>query len=200
MELDKNYCIREDYKIRNYIKFLDTSNRTDEFQNDVYLYSKDIVIKNNIKKIADVGCGSAYKLFKYFNNYDFIGYDLEPTIKNLKRKYPKKEWIISDFSEKNPKNIDIVICADVVEHIKNPDELIFFIKRMNFDHLVISTPNRDLMHSKLGRPYLGPPNNEHHIREWTYDEFENYIKQFFIIKDHFNVERECGQVIYCVNK
>ena len=198
MKLDKNYCIRDDYQIRNYTKFLDTSTRTDEFQNDVYSFAKKIALNDDVKTVADVGCGSAYKLFKFFKNYDIIGYELETTVSMLKKRYPKNKWVVSDFN-KVPQESDLVICADVIEHVMNPDELIFYIKKMNFKHLIISTPDRDLMHNKLGRPYLGPPNNKHHVREWSFKEFEKYISQFFSIKEHFKIEKEYGQVIHCLN-
>jgi 2-polyprenyl-3-methyl-5-hydroxy-6-metoxy-1,4-benzoquinol methylase len=93
--------------------------------------------------------------------------------------------------------VDLVICADVIEHVKNPDELIHFIIKMDPEHIVISTPDRDLLHEKLGRSQTGPPGNTHHIREWSFDEFENYISRNFNIIRHEKIRKEYGQVIYC---
>lgn len=194
--MDDNYCIRKDYIIRENNDFLDTSGRSDEYQKKVYLFALDVVNKYNIKNIADVGCGSGYKLMKYFNNYNIIGYDLEPTINILKNKYPNNEWIVSNFNNK-PKEVDMVICADVIEHVNDPDELITFIKKMKPKHLIISTPDRDLLTVKLNRSNIGPPANKHHIREWTFNEFSNYIGQYFNVTSHLNIENEYGQLIYC---
>lgn len=192
----KNFYIRNDYQIREKNDFLDTSGRSDEYQNDVYLLAKNIVENHDIKKIADVGCGSAFKLIKYFKDYEIIGYDLEPTIQQLTNKYPENEWVVSDFTSV-PKTVDLVICADVIEHVDNPNDLIHFIKKMKPKHIVISTPDRDILHEKLGRSHLGPPVNKHHIREWSYNEFKAYVGYFFEIITHEKIHKEYGQVIHC---
>lgn len=195
MELN-NFYIREDYQIRKENDFLDTSGRSDEYQNDVYLLAKTIAENFDIKKIADVGCGSAFKLKKYFSDYDIIGYDLEPTVNQLNEKYPNNNWVISDFNS-TPDEVDLVICADVIEHVNNPDELIIFIKKMNPKYIIISTPDRNLLHDKLGRSHLGPPVNKHHVREWSFEEFKKYMKYHFNVLLHKNFEIEYNQVVNC---
>ena len=107
--------------------------------------------------------------------------------------------MVSNF-DSTPKQADMVICADVIEHVDDPDELIEFIKKMNFKHLIISTPDRNLLHSKLGRSITGPPVNKHHIREWTFDEFAEYIGEHFDIILHGSIEKEYGQMIHCKQK
>lgn len=195
----KNFCIREDYQIREKNDFLDTSGRSDEYQNDVYLLAKKIANENNVNYVSDVGCGSAYKLMKYFLEYNTVGYDLELTVNFLRKKYPKNVWVVSNFNDK-PQKADLVICADVIEHVDNPDDLMRFIMKMNPKHVIISTPDRDLLHEILGRSHTGPPINKHHIREWAYDEFYNYISQYFNVIQHEKIFKEYGQVIYCTKK
>lgn len=199
MGLKNNYFIREDYIIRDKIKFLDTSNKTDEYQDDVYKFASEITNKFVVHTIGDVGCGSAYKLKKYFKDYHTTGYDLEPTISFLKRKYPSNIWKISDFNS-IPENFDMVICADVIEHVLNPDELLLWIKKMNAKHIIISTPDRNQLVNKLGRSPVGPPGNSYHIREWTAEEFHNYIQYFFDVIEQRFIESEYGQMIYCKPK
>lgn len=196
---NKMYHIREDYKIREENDFLDTSGRSDEYQNDVYLLAKDITQKNIITSIADVGCGSGFKLLKYFKEYILFGYDLKPTVEILKIKYPNNNWIISNFNSK-PESSDMVICADVIEHVDDPDELLEFIKKMNPEHIIISTPDRNILNEKLNRSHTGPPGNKHHIREWSFEEFESYISDHFNIISHSKIEHEYGQMIYCTPK
>ena len=133
---------------------------------------------------------------KYFDNYYIVGYDLLPTIEFLKQKYPKNKWIVSDFNS-SPEEVDLVICADVIEHVENPDALLFFIKKMKPKDIIISTPDRNLLHDMLGRSHLGPPLNKHHIREWSFEEFEKYIGHFFNIQEHKNFYTEYNQTIYC---
>lgn len=195
MNIDE-FCIDINYKIRENIKFKDATDRTDEFQDKVYKYAKLVFINFNLKDVIDLGCGSAYKLKKYFPDTNVSGYELEPTVSWLKNKYPHDKWYLSDF-DSNPINADLVICADVIEHVLNPTDLIQYIKKMKPKHIVISTPDRQLMVDKQKRSYLGPPHNKHHVREWTFLEFNNYISKYFDIIHHFNIEKECSQCLHC---
>jgi hypothetical protein len=99
---------------------------------------------------------------------------------------------------------DILICADVIEHLVDPDELLNWIQNLNFNYLVISTPDRDklkLYQWPAEQSQSGPPVNEGHIREWNFEEFEAYISQFFEIKKHFHNSSEwMAQVIVAIKK
>ena len=95
-----------------------------------------------------------------------------------------------------------MICSDVVEHLIEPDDLIEFIKKINFDCLVLSTPDRDII-QQLQMSFgwnvelNGPPHNKHHVREWTSNEFGVYIGQHFNIVEHYcaPVQKECQIVV-----
>lgn len=199
MKLNENFCIRKDYQIREITETINAAKRSDKHQINVYLLAQKIAEDNNIKDIVDVGCGSGFKLKKYFDNYNIIGYDLEPNVIWLKEKYPDGRWIVSDFKS-TPDKADLVICADVIEHVDNPDELLNFIIKMKPAYIVISTPDRYQLHEKLNRPELGPPGNKHHVREWSFDEFTCYIDSYFDIILHDKIENEYAQVIYCKPK
>jgi 2-polyprenyl-3-methyl-5-hydroxy-6-metoxy-1,4-benzoquinol methylase len=69
------------------------------------------------------------------------------------------------------RRFDLLVCADVIEHVEQP---VFLLRRLaellaDGGQLLISTPDR--MRFDLPTP-LGPPNNPRHVREWTRDEFE----------------------------
>ena len=193
----KNFKIHLNYKSRNQESFLNTENKTDEYQDMVYKYTYDVVLKNNYNKIVDIGCGSAFKLFKYFNDYEFIGYELKKTVNYLIKKHPNNIWVESDFNVEPDIKTDIIICADVIEHILNPDELLLWISKFDVKDIIISTPNRDLLVKYRGISNDGPPVNPYHIREWSFNEFEKYIGEYFNIINHFNIDDECCQVIHC---
>lgn len=197
--MKNNYCIRLDYNSRENNIFLDTSTRTDEYQDEVYCFAKRVAQNNDLNSVADVGCGSGYKLINHFPDFDSVGYDLPKTIESIKAMYPAKRWLVSDFSKK-AEHSDLVICADVIEHVLNPDELIQWILSMNPYHVVFSTPNRDALCSILKRCPTGPPVNPHHIREWAFAEFYQYITKFFNIIYHFRIDEEFCQVIHCTPK
>lgn len=197
-----NFCIHENYisKTEKTI-FQDTRTRTDEFQNEVYKLLKSIVVDCGISNpvVADIGAGSGYKLEKWIPEVQgekLIGYELEPNLSFLREKYPNKTWIESDF-DSNPLKADIVICADVIEHLINPDKLMEFITKMEPKHVIISTPDRDLLVEILGRDNNGPPQNPYHIREWSKKELSEYISRFFNIVDHYHEREEYQQIIHC---
>ena len=121
---------------------------------------------------------------KYFKEYKTIGLELGINLKFLNKKYPLRTWLESDF-DINPKiKTDVLICSDVIEHIVNPDDLIKYIKKMKFKYLVLSTPDRDLVYEDGSEFLNGPPRNLAHIREWSFDEFKEYISKHFKIIDH----------------
>lgn len=191
------YKIHKNYKHRDVEIFLNTESKTDEYQDDVYKYAHNISIKNNYNKIIDVGCGSGYKLIKYFDKFNTVGFDLEKTVRFLRKNIPNKRWEISDFSKNINETTDIIICADVIEHLLYPELMLNWISEIDFKDLIISTPNRDLLVKYRGYSKNGPPNNPHHIREWSFNELNEYIGEYFNIINHFNVDDECCQVIHC---
>jgi len=76
----------------------------------------------------------------------------------------------------------------------NNHEKLYYIKQIDFETLVISTPDRDEVVRQQGARPNGPPMNPYHIREWDFSEFERYISNHFKILEHSSAER-MGQVI-----
>lgn len=185
----KKYFIKDGYIIRENNDFFDDTPNKDEYQDEVYKYVKNKLVEYNYNSVIDVGCGSAFKLIKYFNNNKTIGIDLEPTVSFLRNKYNDKEWTI-DF--KPLKGYDIIIAGDIIEHMIDPDELLDLINDSEPKLIFISTPNRDL----LPRPgsIIGPPNNKSHVREWNFEEFNDYISSRFSVIEHF-ISKGATQVI-----
>lgn len=185
------YHIKDDYICRKELIYLDVTTGKDEAQNEVYSFSHNLVKKYNLQKIIDVGCGSGYKLMKYFSNYCTIGIDLKNTIEKVNANYLNKLWITTNFKELNTFFYpDIIISADVIEHLLDPDEMLIWIKNQKPKYIVLSTPDRD---SLLSEPtsQTGPPQNIHHVREWSKNEFISYLSSYFIIEHWFNT-LQCG--------
>ena len=211
------YFIRSDYKHRSKIKYFDDTGLKDQWQKEVYLYAKNLACEKGYRKIVDFGCGSGYKLINYFNDFDTIGIDLEPTVKFLSNKYPNKKWMTNyELID----DIDIFIASDVIEHMLNPDVLLDYILDCKPKEIILSTPDRDLVEKNLGisafgkcRRHLrslrnlvaknlggsafGPPANKYHVREWTFFEFQEYIKSYFKIVNHYVTnEDQCTQMVH----
>jgi len=200
----------DQYNLENY-----TSNNTpqhhvdigwrDEGQKEVYIYCKDFMKNNNLQTVVDIGCGSAYKLTTILSEFNTIGVETEPCYTYLQNTYPDFKWLLSGEVEKSfnlydeINNSDVVICSDVIEHIVNPDNLVDYLLSLKSKYYIISTPCREILcnHPKFSNTYNstmnGPPLNPCHVREWTMEEFKQYISKYFdIISSHYGEEQiEC---------
>ena len=64
--MSKNYCIYDGYVSRTEYNTCEQMTHTDQFQNEVYQSARMLCVENDYKTILDIGCGSAYKLIKFF--------------------------------------------------------------------------------------------------------------------------------------
>jgi 2-polyprenyl-3-methyl-5-hydroxy-6-metoxy-1,4-benzoquinol methylase len=200
---EKKYCIDASYICRNeYFHYNDLEEK-DQWQLEVYLHGLGLMKKNKYKNVVDIGCGSAYKLITYLSEYQTTGYEVPVNVTALKKMYPSRKWEETNF--KNTKleiETDVIICADVIEHLVDPDELINYLKTQEFKFLILSTPARELVYSVIfdkNDPGLrGPPRNPAHQREWTFNEFKEYISKNFNIIEHRIVNyHQATQMIIC---
>jgi hypothetical protein len=109
--MQKNYSITSNYIIRTTKIPHDNCDFKDEYQNEVYLHATKLCQDYKYTTVTDIGCGSGYKLNKYFLQYDTIGYEIEPCYSYLQSKYPNKRWKFSEFKNKLIDS-DLIICAD----------------------------------------------------------------------------------------
>ena len=135
--MNKYLTIPKDFSGDTYYRFL-----------KINLIIKNIIADRKLKKVivVDVGSGDGY-LMKYIkeNNkeidFEFIGID-----KYVKDKSFDFRLINQDVEQKIslPDHFaDIIICAEIIEHIKNSDGFIGEVKRMlkNDGSVIITTPN-----------------------------------------------------------
>ena len=167
----------------------------DTWQDEVYSTARQLADVLGLHTVVDIGCGSGFKLIKYFGEKPFttVGVDLEPAIDSLKLKYPGYSWVTpGGLKGLSP---SLLICSDVIEHVYDPDNFCEHIRTINPKWIVISTPDRKLM-AKFPKwtARMGPPGNGCHVREWTFGEFRLYMDSHFDVVRHFhsNVE-QCTQ-------
>ena len=184
MGADFKFCIRGAYQHRTEVSYFNDTHLTDEYQLEVYLRAVEIARSENANTVYDVGCGSGYKLVHYLGNYDTTGFDVPETLAFLRRTYPDRKWAHAPFSDRSHPPADLVICADAIEHVANPDELMGFLISISRNYLILSTPDRNREYSPLSLFQLGPPHTSHHFREWAFDELRRYVSQFVNVKEH----------------
>lgn len=143
-------------------------------------------------KVIDVGCGAGIGSNILSQRADFVwGIDKnEESINFAKQMFERTKneiYYSSQVSfdlvdvENEPRELmkfDVVVCCEVIEHIDNFDVLLDFIKRVSKPKAVIyiSTPNRGAWE---GEDRAKKPLNEHHIREWTTEEFLSLLSERF---------------------
>lgn len=149
------------------------------YQYEVYKEAKKLFSINNANRFLDLGCGPPAKLSHFFKNCS--GYFCladQPSVSPLAKKiFPNADFVPVDLNLKNEKlndgNFDIILCADVIEHLSRPDNLLETI-RANLSPsglVILSTPDRDI---RSGEENLCP-NNPQHVREWNKKELHKFL-------------------------
>lgn len=191
-----SYFLRPGYRARRHPRFFDDTPFAEEFQREVYQYAQGVLLEEGFRSVCDVGCGSGFKLMKYFPQARTLGLDLLPTVLWLQTRYPARQWRAVDLARDSVEGYELAIAADVIEHLPDPDEVLGFLERMGARRIILSTPERDLLCSRDGHDtQLGPPRNMHHAREWNAAEFAAYVACFFRIRRHWMVESQ--QIVDC---
>lgn len=177
----ENYYIHDGYVCRLDNAHFDDTSFKDEWQRPVYEYAARMMEIHGLTTVTDVGCGSGYKLAHILGQFDTLGIDLDPSYSFVKQQYPDRKWAMADWNT-TPPTADMVISADVIEHLVDPNLLLKYIADMQPRLVVLSTPERDSL--GLGTED-GPPKNIHHVREWNLNQFAAYVGDYFrVLETH----------------
>jgi trans-aconitate methyltransferase len=160
-----------------------------KYQFAVYAWAADLIQKKKLPVVADVGCGLAPKLawlHQKFPDQEFWGIDQPNAIALCKKNYAFGNWLGVDFERdpvSPPVRASLSISSDVIEHLENPDVLLDYLRKITAPggYILISTPERNALRGK-GCMSSG---NAYHVREWTKEEFANYLEsRNFKILEH----------------
>ena len=190
-----NYWLPSEYRSRLEISYCDNTYEANEWQQEVYPLARLLADAVGCRSVADVGCGSAYKLLRHFADYDTVGVDVPETVKWLKAHHEGREWVSEDVGECSSRRVDLVIASDVIEHLLQPDQVLGYIQSMEPRLVVLSTPTRSLFRDGH---HGGPPRNPCHIREWDFAEFHCFVAAYFDIVHHLITNpAQTTQMIVC---
>jgi len=133
-------------------------------------YSKDI-------KVLDLGCGPAILTRKFD---DYAGVDISSfIIEQNKVKYPDKKFYhasIHNLEFLHKERFDVVICADVMEHIP-PDkvvETLHEINKLNSERFALSISTRPSV-------FLDKKGENLHLTIWPFDKWIMELEKLFSI-------------------
>jgi SAM-dependent methyltransferase len=150
-----------------------------KYQFYVYQFARQLMEENGFTSVADVGCGPAVKSGLFFSDesHDVVLFDQKSVAEVAKTHVPSAEFVDVDLEHCQVpigRTYDLVICADVLEHLKSPIPCIDFCKRLCSPggRLVFSTPERDRLRG-LDASESGHPQ---HVREWNDIEFRKLLE------------------------
>lgn len=149
------------------------------FQPDVYAMAEFLADATGHRSIVDVGCGWGDKLAamaRRHHAWQFVGVDYGPNIEHCRQRWADLGilWVDQDLEvvERIHAGLSIVVCSDVVEHLKDPLPLLRALVGSGAAYIVISTPERDVEH---GYDHRGPSPNPCHVREWNAHELHTLL-------------------------
>lgn len=183
------FCIKAGYRhnpAQSYGREQDTAFWSPErladataYQRPVYELCRDLLRQHAGRSVLDVGSGPGTKLAELVAPIcrDLVLID-HPSLRALvERQLPDARFVAADLDALDVelgRRFDLIVCADVLEHLAHPDACARFIR----DHLaeggraVLSTPERDYLR---GRDCMHSPHPDH-VREWNAAEFRAFLE------------------------
>lgn len=176
------------------------------YQYYVYLHAaRRLARQSTLPAVMDVGCGYPWKFARMIR--PVAGRQLlvdQPSTASMVRELcPGADFLGMDLERIDrelPERFDLVICADVLEHLVNPDPCVAFIRR----HLsasglaMLSTPERDFLRG----PDCDYCPKREHVREWNSGEFSAYLhsRGFTISEQRWFPQRQLTRFEYVLSR
>lgn len=178
-------------KIKVQTKFID-KNPLVKLVNQRFLSSiYELSLETRAEKILDCGCGEGIVinyLSRKLSRVQFEGFDIDQGSLNLAKKLnPKanfKKGSILKIPHKQ-KTFSLVLCTEVLEHLKDPEKALKELDRISSKYAIISVPYEPIFRisnmlrfkywSRLG-------NTPGHINNWTPYAFKKLIAKYFRIE------------------
>jgi 2-polyprenyl-3-methyl-5-hydroxy-6-metoxy-1,4-benzoquinol methylase len=149
------------------------------YQHHVYAWGARLVRERGLRSVVDVGCGPGTKLGMLIAPVcsDVTGLDQPSAVAVARRLGMPGMYGVVDLEngdrERPERTFDLVICADVIEHLLDPDPALGLLARYCHEGsmVLLSTPDRARLR---GRGCMVSEKPEH-VREWAAPEFRRYL-------------------------
>lgn len=149
------------------------------YQHHVYAWAAQLVKERGGGSVLDVGCGTGAKLATFIAPWtgDIEGID-QPTAAAWFDRLGPKGAVLRHADLERPgeawRTFDIIICADVLEHLADPRPAMRLIRESCHatTMVILSTPDRERLR---GRSCMSSDKPEH-VREWGANEFRAFVR------------------------
>lgn len=151
------------------------------YQWGVYRKARQVADEIEARTIIDLGCGPGTKLEHFFPGFDATGLDQAGTVELCRRLGRSARYEAVDLADAEAAPgvgpADVVICADVLEHLQDPLPALRLIRSLcrPAGRVLLSTPERQRLLGDDARE----PSIPAHVREWTASEFASLVGQHF---------------------
>lgn len=192
MSVSNKYFIKDGYIENEQVMTISSADNSTEYwsqenigaskyyQYYVYVLARKLMLRHSLTSVIDLGCGPGVKLHELLSPLakEVVGVDQESAVTYCKAHYPESKFYSVDLEhidQAGPRDhFDLIVCSDVIEHLKDPDGLLQYIRNIahSGSFVVISTPERDVIR---GKDSTNSP-NRYHIREWNSAELSLYLE------------------------
>lgn len=145
-----------------------------KYQAHVYRWAASLIRSRRLESFLDVGCGCGVKIAPYIAPLisDIEAIDHPAAVAKCRELGVPATFRAADLEAPGIKPwraFDLIVCADVIEHLRNPDPMLDLIRGLSHRRtlVIFSTPDRDRLR---GRDCLVCEKPDH-VREWSAPEF-----------------------------
>lgn len=149
-----------------------------KYQYHVYRWARALALRHGLRAVVDVGCGTCAKLDAHLAGVcpSTAGIDQASALRIAREQGTTARLIEADLERPalSPwRAFDLVVCADVLEHLLDPDPTLDMIRSLAHPgtFVLFSTPDRE---RERGRACNASPKAEH-VREWSAPEFARFL-------------------------
>lgn len=144
------------------------------------------------KSVLEIGCGEGFLsgwLSGRYPETSFTGVDLNPSdIEKLGRHFPRiRAAVGSAYDLEAVKgDYDLVICAEVLEHLDDPERALRQIIGLGPRHTILTVPHEPwFMLSNLlrGKNVTRLGNDPEHVNHWTVTSFRKLLERHVALDD-----------------